>query len=202
MVSSKVRGFGVCIAIAFIAGVAGCASGPTLRTSYDKSAGFSSYKTFGFVKEPGTDRAGYTTLITTQFKESIQHQLEARGYAYVEENPDLLVNFNTNVSQQSEVHAVSSPVVVRGYHTYRAGLYTAWPMYDTDVFVDNYKVGTVNVDVVDAARMQLVWEGVAEGRLSEETLNDPAPAIDRVITDLFARYPATAGADAMPVPEK
>jgi hypothetical protein len=36
------------------------------------------------------------------------------------------------------------------------------------------KVGTANIDIVDGERMQLIWEGVAEGRITEEDMDNPS----------------------------
>ena len=46
-----------------------------------------------------------------------------------------------------------------------------------------------HIDVVDAKRQQLVWEGVAEGRVSEEELQNPKVAINAVVTELMPQYP-------------
>ena len=54
--------------------VAGCASTsrvPPTRIDYDRKADFSVYRTYGFPKETGTDRGGYSTLVTTYFKSAI-----------------------------------------------------------------------------------------------------------------------------------
>jgi hypothetical protein len=56
----------------------------------------------------------------------------------------------------------------------------------------HYKVGTANVDIVDAKRRQLIWEGVAEGRLTREVMENPQPAIESVVAELFSRYPGRA----------
>ena len=55
-----------------------------------------------------------------------------------------------------------------------------------------YRVGTGNIDVVDARRKVLVWEGIAEGRLSEAMLTNPGPAIGEIVADMFAQYPGKA----------
>ncbi len=68
-----------------------------------------------------------------------------------------------------------------GYYGYRGGMYGGWPMYSNDVTTTHYKVGTGNIDVVDAARKQLVWEGVAEARLTDKMLDNPGPAIDSIV---------------------
>ncbi len=74
-----------------------------------------------------------------------------------------------NTRERTEIRPDARASVGYGYYGYRYGLYNAWPMYDEDRTV-TYKVGTLNIDIVDAEKKQLVWEGVAEGRVSEEEL--------------------------------
>jgi hypothetical protein len=170
--------------------MAGCAatSGPKSRIDYDKSVDFSVYRTYGFPKETGTDRGGYSTLVTSYFKRSIATAMEARGYKYAAENPDLLVNFFMNTRDRTEVSAEPRMSTGFGYYGYRYGLYNAWPHYD-DTRTVTYQVGTINVDIVDAAKKQLVWEGVSEGRVSEEAMANPKVTVNAVVTDLMRQYP-------------
>lgn len=170
--------------------VAGCAttSGPQTRIDYDKSADFSVYRTYGFPKETGTDRGGYSTLVTSYLKSAMSSQMEARGYKYSEEHPDLLVNFYMNTRDRTELRPSPNATLGYGYYGYRYGLYNAWPLYDEDRTV-TYKVGTLNIDIVDAEKKQLVWEGVAEGRVSDEELQNPKVAINGVVTELMRQYP-------------
>jgi hypothetical protein len=165
---------------------AGCAttSGPKTRVDYDKAVDFSVYRTFGFPKETGTDRGGYSTLVTSYFKNAVTTQMEARGYKYSEDHPDLLVNFYMNTRDRTE----SRPSPSYGYYGYRYGLYTAWPLYEEDRLV-TYKYGTVNLDIVDAEKKQLVWEGVSEGRVTEEALANQKATINAVVTELMRQYP-------------
>jgi hypothetical protein len=171
-----------------VASIAGCAtsSPPNTRVDYDKSADFSVYRTFGFPKQTGTDRGGYSTLVTSYFKSSMTTAMEARGYKYSEENPDLLVNFFMNTRDRTEIRPNAGAGY--GYYGYRDGLYRGWPTYDRDRTV-NYQIGTINVDIVDAAKKQLIWEGVSEGRVTEEALANPKVTVNAVVTELMRKYP-------------
>ena len=170
--------------------VGGCAttSAPNSRIDYDKKADFSVYRTFGFPKETGTDRGGYSTLVTSYFKSSVTTAMEARGYKYTEDHPDLLVNFYMNTRERTETRPQPNATLGYGYYGYRYGLYNAWPMYDDDRTV-TYKVGTINLDIVDAEKKQLVWEGVSEGRVSEEAMANPKVTVNAVVTELMRQYP-------------
>jgi hypothetical protein len=170
--------------------IAGCASNraPPSRIDYDRKADFSVYRTFGFPKETGTDRGGYSTLVTSYFKNSVTTAMEARGYKYTEEHPDLLVNFFMNTRERTEYRSGPNASLGYGYYGYRYGLYNAWPMYDEDRTV-TYKVGTINVDIVDAEKKQLIWEGVSEGRISDEAMANPKVTVNAVVTELMRQYP-------------
>jgi hypothetical protein len=172
----------------------GCASAPNIRTDYDHGANFTSYRTYGFPAETGTDRAGYSTLITGHFKRAVSREMEARGYRFDAEKPDLMVNFFASSTERTDVQSTPRVSFGTGFYSYRLGLYTEWPLYDRNVTTLHYKVGTASVDVVDAARKQLIWEGRAEGRLTEKMLNDPGPAVDKAVADIFSKYPVAGAA--------
>jgi hypothetical protein len=178
-----------------LAVLAGCASNPTpdIHVHAAPDADLSKYSTFGFPEQTGTDRGGYSTLVTSYFKSAVRDQMEQRGYHYVDENPDLLVNFYAKVHERTETRSDPTYSAAYGYYGYRYGLYGAWPLYDSDVYTVTYPIGTANIDVVDARKKQMIWEGVAQGRLRDEDMNNPRESISRVVTQLFARFPGRAG---------
>ena len=171
----------------------GCAA-PKIntRSQTDPSVNLASYHTYNFVAEPGTNRGGYSTPITTYFKTAISRELNARGYKLTEENQELLINFNTNAREQVDIRSTPSMSYGYGYYGYRGGLYAAGPIGGSDVETVRYKQGTANIDVVDAAKKQLVWEGVAEGKITDTMMKNPQATIDTVITDMFLNYPVKA----------
>jgi hypothetical protein len=175
----------------------GCATttGPDVRIDYDRSSDLGSFRTYGFPESVGTDRAGYSTLVTSYFKDAVNREMQRRGYVYEAEDPDLLVNFFSNVREVTDVRTTPSASFGYGYYGYRYGMYGAWPLYDQDRYSVRYKVGTVNLDIVDGERMQLIWEGVAEGRIEREDMMNPRVAIDAVVAELFQRFSGVAKND-------
>jgi len=172
--------------------VAGCATGPEIRSDYDRSADFSRYKTFAFIQPLATDQAGYSTLVTTQIKRAVQSQLEIRGYVYDQNAPDLLINFNAKAEDKTVV--TQTPIApIPPYYEYRGQLYSRWGNYGYETTVDQYKEGTLNIDIVDAARKQLVWEGVAIGRVTPKAVKEREARINGAVQEIFARYPYKAG---------
>ncbi|MBC7984345.1 MAG: DUF4136 domain-containing protein, partial [Candidatus Obscuribacterales bacterium] len=70
----------LCSAMALTLLLSACAArGPLVRTDYNRTIDFTSYRTFGFPPATGTDRGGYATLVTTYFKEAVQREMTARG---------------------------------------------------------------------------------------------------------------------------
>lgn len=178
-----------------VAALTACASTPLkVRTNVDPAANFDSYRSYGFVSEPGTNLEGKATALTIYFMQAIRHEMDARGFQYTEESPDLLVNFNANPRPGNDSRTKVAPAYgYSGYYGYRAGLY-GLPVLGVNDQVETvtYRVGTGNVDVVDARRKMLIWEGIAEGRLTEDMLGDPEPAIAAVVSDMFAHFPGRA----------
>jgi hypothetical protein len=168
------------------------------RSQTDPSANLTSYHTYGFVAEPGTNKGGYSTPITSYFKAAITREMNARGYSLAESSPDLLINFNTNAQEKVDVRSTPSMSYGvgygYGYYGYRGGMYTG----GTEVETVRYKAGTANIDVVDAAQKKLVWEGIAEGKITKKMMDNPQATIDAVITDMFSQYPAKAGVTPPP----
>ena len=168
---------------------AGCTTGPSIRVDKDPSADLTQYKTFGFFDQVATDRAQYSTIITSRLKEATRLQMERVGYKYEEREPDLRVNFYLNVKDKQEIRSTPSASVGMGYYGYRGGMYGAWGGYPYDVETVNYREGTLSIDLVDASKNQLVWQGVAEGRVRDEAVKNPGPAIDAVIAEIFRNFP-------------
>jgi len=171
--------------------MAGCASGPDIKTDYSRTTNFSAYRSFGFVEHPGTDRQGYESLTTQHLKTAVQREMGARGYRYAPQSPDLLVNFNAQLQEKVQVSPAPAPMM--GYYGYRGGLYAPWPGYGFYNDVYTYTEGTLNIDLVDRKEKKLVWEGVAVGSVDARDQANAQQHIDKVVAQIFARYPFRAG---------
>ena len=165
--------------------IAACTSGPKIRADADPSVDFATYTTFGFFDQLATDKSKYSTMLTTRLKDAARRELQTRGYQEAAQ-PHLLVNFNTNVETRTDVQSTGSSA---GFYGYRAGMYGAWGGYPQDVHTTHYQEGTLAIDVVDASKQQLVWQGIAQARLTKTMLENPGATIDSVVADIFAKYP-------------
>lgn len=181
--------------------LAACASGPTVKSDYDRQADFSRYRTFGYMSPLGTDKAGYSTLLTERLKDATRGQMEMRGYVYDAANPDLLVNFNGKLQQKTEVSQAPAPPM-GPYYGYRSGFYGGWPGYGWNDTVYQYTEGTLNIDLVDPRRKQLVWEGVAVGEVRDPEAATSPQSIEKEVAQVFSQYQFRAGVAAPQLPDK
>ena len=184
------------VATAGLMALGGCASGPDVRVDYDRTADFTAYKTFAFASPLGTDRGGYQSIVSQHLKAATQREMQARGMRLDPAAPQLLVNFNAALSDKLRVTRLPMMSMGVGYYGYRGGLYSTWPLYADQTTVSQYKEGTLNIDVVDAARKQLVWEGVVTDSVTQKMLDDVPAAVNAAVKAAFAKYPVATPAPA------
>lgn len=183
------RYFTVLLLIVF---VAGCSSGPKLRSAYDDSIDFSQYKTYNFFEGAGPESDQYQSLFSQYMVTAINKEMQARGYT-LSNAPDLLVNFNANLQDKTKV--TTTPSMHGGYYGYRGGYYDPWGGYGygTDTHVSQYTEGTFNIDLVDPQRKKLVWEAVGVGRITDDTFENLQQKVMEGVPQYFNLYPFRAG---------
>ena len=187
------------LGLAAIALLAGCATGPRITTEADPEANFASYRTFGFYSPLAIEKEGYSSAASERMKAAARAEMEARGYVFTTERPDLWLNINAYTQQRTDVTSMPS-VDYAYYYSYRARGYYVVPYWRDRTDVYRYTEGTLNVDLVDVERNRLVWEGIAVGRVSRE--KDPAKRdarINETMAEIFAEYPYRAG--SVPAPQ-
>jgi hypothetical protein len=174
-----------------------CAIEPRIHSLHDPEADFARFTTYNFAPEAKAGPEDYTSLLTKNLKYAISQEMQSRGYRLADK-PDLLVNFNVKTKEKIDVR--EAPVMRPSpfyypypfYYAYRFGFYDPWPYYAYETRVVQYTEGTLNIDLVNAAVKQLVWEGAAIGRVREDTENMPE-YVREVVASIFERYPFVAG---------
>lgn len=194
-------------------GLSACSSPRQATVDYDRNVNFEQYKTYGFyqpspedrvatdqtssakpvadeVKTENAEAKAYTTLLDQHFKTAINTEMTALGYQYSEQNPQLLVNYMTNVETRSDVR--SSPFSINagyGYYGRSSSFMFGIPLFGNQLEKTEYKVGTVTIDVIDASEQRLVWQGLVDGRLSKKAMENPQQAINDAVQLIYQRYP-------------
>jgi hypothetical protein len=57
-------------------------------------------------------------------------------------------------------------------------MYGAWGASPQDVYTSHYQEGTLAIDLVDASKQQLAWQGIAQTRLTHSMLENHGATID------------------------
>jgi len=169
--------------------LAGCASRPEVRTQTAANANLAAYHTYAFMPKPGTDKDGYKTLKTQSLERAVGREMFARGYApAAAEQADLLINFN--VKEKDKVEGDVGPTAGFGYGWGRHyGYGYGFGFDDYYNSITTVTEGSLMIDLIDRSRNEVVWSGTAVGELTRKVLDNPEPAIDRSVADIFARYP-------------
>ncbi len=173
--------------------LAACASTPRVATQADPSADFGRYRSFAFYTPLALEQHGYTTITSNRVRAAVRAQMEARGYAYDEASPDLWVNLNAYMQDKTRVTTMPE-VDYDYYYSYRARGYVAVPYWRDRTDVHQYTEGTLNIDLVDVQRKQLVWEGIAVGTVGRADPQRRGEQIDAAVAAMFARFPYRAPA--------
>jgi len=187
MIRNSIKALGL-TAVGLAALLAGCASTPDIYTNQDPTANFGDYTTFGFQAKLGTDGDQYASLASQYLKTATVREMTARGYKE-SANPDITVNFS--VVTEEKIRTTQTPTA-GGYYGYRG--YGAWGGYGGyETRVTQYTEGTVNLDIIDVRKQQLVWEGVVVGKVTDEVRENLQAVCDEVVTEILANYPYVAG---------
>lgn len=179
----RYRGIHAVLTLMLCTALAGCAAGPDLRVSTDPGTDFSTYRTFGFMQELGTDGPGGRTMLSARLSAATTRELDARGLQFVSNNPDVLVNFFAGT--QSGIQMTNMPILVMPVQHYGA-----WTGYRA-TFAPGERIseGTLGVHVVDRRSNRLIWEGIANDRVTEAMTENADETINRLIATIFAEFP-------------
>jgi hypothetical protein len=160
----------------------GSCSSINVYNDYDKSADFSQYKTYAFHKR-GIDKVQISELDKKRILNAIDLELSKKGMTK-SENPDLLVNIFTKEREQVNVSQFN---MGWGY-----GWGWGWNPYlwGGQNFVTSSTEGTLFIDLIDARKKELVWEGEGIGYLTENrSLKEKQ--INEFVAKILAQYPPT-----------
>ena len=161
--------------------VASSCTSVRVAADYDKNADFNSYKTFAFFKT-GIDKAEISDLDKRRILRAIETELTAKGFTK-SEKPDLLVSIFTKERQEVNVYN-------NGYGAYGYGW--GWsPFYSN--FNNNVSTstqGSLYIDLIDAKKKELVWQGKGSGSLNTTSNVDKREArIKEFVAEIMTKYP-------------
>lgn len=188
--------------------LAGCAYGPTVRTDADPAADFSRFRSWAFYSPLAMEEEGYSNYMTERVKSVVRAQMQSRGYAYDESDPDLLVNFNGTIEERLDYYGPYGGGFGFPHHGFHGGFHGRrgfhrgfhHASFGYDYYPTRYTEGTLNIDLVDAERRRLAWEGVSVDRVARRgTAEQRMIELDQAVIGIFSQFPHRAGAAAPPI---
>jgi len=176
------------LALLMIGLLSACTSGPTIVTNAAPGFDVAQYRTFGFLDPLSTDRNGMRTIESQELIAATARALEARGLSRDDANPDMQVNFIIATREKIESRPTATPSMYYGRSRY--GTWGGYGMgMGTTTEVVQRTEGTLSIDLIDAARKELVWEGSATARVTDEVRENRSAVINSAVSEIFAQFP-------------
>lgn len=146
-----------------------------VKTDYDRSADFSQYKTYSWEKVQTQD-----PLWVDRIKEAVNGALAAKGWTQVPSAGNVAVVAIEMTRNQQTLDTF--------YNGFGGGWRWGGGFGEATTTVDNYKVGTLVVDLFDTNSKKLVWRGSSSDTLSNKSDNN-IKELDKGVQKMFAHFP-------------
>lgn len=177
--------------LALLIVVSSCSS-IKVAADYDKNANFTEYKSFAFFKT-GIDKAEISDLDKRRILRAIETELLAKGFIK-SENPDLLISLFTKSQQRVDVYNNAWGMGGWGWGGFGpgwgwGGFGPGWGMgFNQQPNVSTSIQGHLYIDLIDADKKELVWQGMGTGYLSKK-IEKKEERIKEFVTEIMTKYP-------------
>src|SRR5712672_930418 len=161
----------------FFVALLGSAFAQKVQTDFDHQANFSQYKTYSWqtIKDPNS-------LWDARIKNAVDAQLAAKGWTQVDSGGDVAIV------------AIKTTQTQRSLQTFYDGFGGGWRwrgfggMGEATTTEQDYKQGTLVVDMYDAKTKRLIWRGSAEDTLSDKAAKNEKN-LDKGVAKMFKKFP-------------
>ena len=154
-----------------------------VAADYDKNANFATYKTFAFFKT-GIDKAEISDLDKRRILRAIEAEMLAKGFTK-SENPDLLISLFTKSNQRVDVYNNSWGYGGWGWGGFGPGWGWGWNQQPN---VTTRTEGVLYIDLIDANKKELVWQGMGTGYLTQN-MEKKEERIKEFVSKIMEKYP-------------
>lgn len=151
-----------------------------VATDYDDAVDFNQYQSFAFYK-PGIDKAEISDLDKKRILRAIETELTKQGFTK-SSNPDMLVSIFTKTNTNVDIYR----------NNFGYGYGWGWTPYywrgagrET---VSTSTEGTLYIDLIDAQKKELVWQGMGTGVLSQDR-EAKIERINEIVMKIMEKYP-------------
>jgi len=159
-----------------------------VTSDFDKTAPFANYKTYAFTNEAlGLQ---INDLNRNRLLTAIETELAAKGFTKSETNPDVWIDMQL----RGEEIQTATATTTGGYpgYGYGYGYRYGWGggFSTTTIDYDTYVEGTLFIDMIDAQKKQLVWQGRGTKTLEPDASQQKREEnINYAVKQIFMKYP-------------
>jgi hypothetical protein len=153
-------------------------------SDFDNKVDFSQYKTYAFHKN-GIDKVEISELDKKRILNAIDRELSNKGMVK-SDNPDLLINIFTKEREKIDVNQFN---MGWGY-----GWGWGWNPYlwgGRSTYATSSTEGTLYIDLIDAKKKELVWQGEGVGYLTEDR-REKEKRINEFVAKILTQFPPEA----------
>ena len=157
----------------------GAAFAQKVQTDFDHQANFSQYKTYSWQEIKPAN-----SLWDARIKSAVDAQLAAKGWTQVDSGGDVaLVAIKTSQTQRTLQTFYDGVGGGWGWRRFGGG-----GIGDATTTEQDYKVGTLVVDLYDAKTKQLIWRGSAQDTVSDKATQNEKN-LDKGVAKMFKAFP-------------
>lgn len=150
-------------------------------SDFDNTVDFTQFKTYAFHKK-GIDKVEISELDKKRILNAIDRELTRKGMIK-SENPDLLINILTKERERIDVNQFNAGW---GY-----GWGWGWNPFlwgGQNTIASSTIEGTLFIDLIDARKKELIWQGEGVGYLSENR-REKENRINEFVAQILEQFP-------------
>ena len=150
----------------------GC-SGTKVVSDMDKSADFANYKTYEYYGWADNSDQMLNQLDKERIEKAFGMEMSNRGMTLVSSGGDLIITLYIVTKQEQQTTATTTGMGGNygygGHYGYGPGYGWGGGMSTTTYNTYDYTVGTLVIDIYDAAQKKLIFESTGSGEINENT---------------------------------
>ena len=166
----------ISVGLALMMAVANIAFAQKVTTDFNKSADFTPYKTFMWIKEPKTTNP----LVRQHVIDDVNAALAAKGLQLVTSNADLCIAAHAATQQERTLNTF--------YDGFGGGWRWGGGFGSATTTTSTYEVGTLVVDIFDAKTKEAIWRGTSSKTLSDNPQKN-AETLNKAVEKMFKDFP-------------
>jgi hypothetical protein len=167
--------------------VVSCSPSLKVTSDYDSNVNFTQFKTFRMERPSDASQQSVSQLNQDRVFKAVRAEMIKKNFIEAADSADLIVH---TVTIFKDMQSVSSSTNYYGYGGYYrpygwgGGMASGHTTYN----VQNYKDGSLIIEVIDAATRKLVWEGVGNKEIDKPSKN-PDKDIPDAVASIMAQFP-------------